>query len=339
MDKTAVVILNWNGRSMLEKYIPTVLGNTDGAVIYVADNASTDDSLDMLSEKFPQVRQIVLDKNYGFADGYNKALRQVDAEYFVLLNSDVEVTPGWLQTLVDFMDENRQVVACQPKIRSVSNRQMFEYAGASGGFIDRYGYPFCRGRLFDTIEEDKGQYDDVVDVFWATGACMITRAQTYNEVGGLDGRFFAHSEEIDYCWRLKLKGYRVCCVPQSVVYHVGGGTLQKSNPRKTYLNFRNNLTMLYKNLPDHELKHVMFVRWFLDYVAAFEMLILGRNFGDFRAIYKARKDFHKWKHDFDKDRSYILQSAKDNNFQGKYSFLLLLRYYMKRQKKYSQLLK
>ena len=214
------------------------------------------------------VKQIALDRNWGFAEGYNKALGHIDAEYYILLNSDIEVTHHWLTPLIEFMDAHPQVAACQPKLLSVFDHDQFEYAGASGGFIDRYGYPFCRGRIFQTVENDDGQYDDPCKIVWATGACLMIRSHDYWEAGGLNGRFFAHSEEIDLCWRLRSRGRDIYCVPDSQVYHVGGGTLPKNNPMKTFLNFRNNLTMLYKNLNDKDLKHVMRVRWWLDYLAA-----------------------------------------------------------------------
>lgn len=304
--KTAVVILNWNGRGMMAKYLPTVLKySRDDADVVVADNASTDGSLQWLEREFPQVRRISLDRNYGFADGYNRALEQVDADYYVLLNSDVEVTHHWLTPLIEEMDAHPEIAACQPKLLSLRNRDAFEYAGASGGFIDRYGYPFCRGRIFDTVEDDNGQYDNPQEVLWATGACLVIRAKDYWEAGGLDARFFAHNEEIDLCWRLHQMGKQIFCFPESEVYHVGGATLPKSNPMKTFLNFRNNLTMLYKNLPDGDLKHVMRVRWFLDYLAAFETLVVNRKWGDFIAIFRARRAFRKWCHDFDDDRRHI----------------------------------
>ena len=255
MDKVAIVILNWNGEKMLRKYLPSVLEYSaeDGGVVYVADNASTDGSILMLKEQFPQVRVIQFDKNWGFAEGYNKALGQIDAELYVLLNSDVEVTHHWLTPLVEYMDNHYEVAFCQPKLLSEQNKNAFEYAGAAGGYLDKYGYPFCRGRIFDSVEDDDGQYDYTTEVLWATGACLMIRAQDYWKTGGLDGRFFAHNEEIDLCWRLRLQGRAGVCIPDSVVYHVGGGTLPKGNPMKTYLNFRNNLTMLYKNLSDSEL--------------------------------------------------------------------------------------
>jgi len=338
MDKLAIVILNWNGQEMLRQYLPSVLQySCDEAVVYVADNASTDGSLQLLVEHFPECRVITLDKNWGFAEGYNKALRQVDAEYYLLLNSDIEVTHHWLTPLIEYMDTHSDVAACQPKLLSIYNKDMFEYAGASGGFLDRYGYPFCRGRLFDTVEQDNGQYDYRQDILWATGAALMIRAQDYWEAGGLDGRFFAHNEEIDLCWRLRIRGRRICCLPESYVYHVGGGTLPKGNPMKTFLNFRNNLTMLYKCLPDSELHHVMRCRWFLDYLAAWQTLIVNRNWGDFCAIYRARRAFRRWRHDFDDDRRKIQSSRASETIPEQRSFSLLWQYYAKGHKKYADL--
>lgn len=340
MEKLAIVILNWNGKQMLQTYLPKVLAcSRDEAVVYVADNASTDDSLAMLNEKFPEVRQIVLDKNWGFADGYNKALARVDAEYYVLLNSDVEVTPGWLKPLVSFMDAHPEVGACQPKLLSVADKSKFEYAGACGGFLDRYGYPYCRGRVFDTVEQDNGQYDDIHEVLWTTGACMMVRSKDYWAVNGLDGRFFAHNEEIDMCWRMRMMGLQLFCIPQSKVYHVGGGTLPKGNPMKTYLNFRNNLTMLYKNLPEKELRYVMRVRWFLDYVAAWQTLILNRNVGDFKAIYRARHDFMKWRTEFRPERKEHQIDRVEPRVPRtlRTSFCLVWQYYARGRKKYTDL--
>jgi GT2 family glycosyltransferase len=340
MEKLAIVILNWNGKQMLQTYLPKVLAcSRDEAVVYVADNASTDDSLAMLNEKFPEARQIVLDKNWGFADGYNKALARVDAEYYVLLNSDVEVTPGWLTPLVSFMDAHPEVGACQPKLLSVADKSKFEYAGACGGFLDRYGYPYCRGRVFDTVEQDNGQYDDIHEVLWTTGACMMVRSKDYWAVNGLDGRFFAHNEEIDMCWRMRMMGRQLFCIPQSKVYHVGGGTLPKGNPMKTYLNFRNNLTMLYKNLPEKELRYVMRVRWFLDYVAAWQTLILNRNVGDFKAIYRARHDFMKWRTEFRPERKEHQIDRVEPRVPRtlRTSFCLVWQYYARGRKKYTDL--
>ena len=338
MEKLAIVILNWNGAAMMRQYLPTVLEHSrQEATVYVADNASTDDSLELLRRDFPEVRLIVLDKNWGFAEGYNKALRQIDAEYYLLLNSDIEVTPHWLTPLLHYMDTHTDVAACQPKLLSIYNKDMFEYAGASGGYIDNFGYPFCRGRLFDVVEEDNGQYDYATEILWATGAALMIRSKDYWEVGGLDGRFFAHNEEIDLCWRLCIRGRKIYCLPESYVYHVGGGTLPKSNPMKTFLNFRNNLTMLYKNLPDQELQHVMRWRWFLDYLAAWETLILNRNWGDFKAIYRARRAFKRWRKDFDADRQQIQASRVAQRVPERYSFSLLWQYYAKGRKHFSDL--
>jgi GT2 family glycosyltransferase len=339
MDKVAIVILNWNGAKMLQQYLPSVLRySRDEATVIVADNASTDISMELLYTHFREdCRVIELEKNWGFAEGYNKALSKVNAEYYLLLNSDIEVSHHWLTPLIEFMDAHDDVAACQPKLLSVSDKDCFEYAGACGGFLDRYGYPFCRGRLFETVESDKGQYDVTSDVLWATGAALMIRSKDYWDVGGLDGRFFAHNEEIDLCWRLRIRGRRVCCVPDSFVYHVGGGTLPKSNPMKTYLNFRNNLTMLYKCLPDEELKPVMRMRWFLDYLAAWEMLLLKRNWGDFRAVYRARRAFKRWRKDFDADREVIQRSRVLPFVPERRPFSLLWQYYVKGRKTYSAL--
>lgn len=338
MDKLAIVILNWNGEKMLQQYLPSVIEySNEEAVIYVADNASTDHSLELLREQFPTCKLIVLEKNWGFAEGYNKALAQIEAEYYLLLNSDIEVTPHWLTPMLQYMDEHEDVAACQPKLRSIFERNSFEYAGASGGYLDRYGYPFCRGRIFNVVEKDHHQYDDVADVLWATGAALLVRARDYNKVGGLDGRFFAHNEEIDLCWRLRIMGRRIVCIPQSCVYHVGGGTLPKGNPMKTFLNFRNNLTMLYKCLPDEELKPVMRMRWLLDYVAAWEMLLLEHHWGDFKAVYRARKAFRKWRKDFEADRKMIQASRVVTSVPERRRFSLLWQYYVKGRKFYSQL--
>ncbi len=335
--KVAVVILNWNGEAMLRRFLPTVVRySCDEAEIWVADNASDDASVQLLHEHFPSVRLIQLDKNYGFAEGYNRALAQIEAEYYVLLNSDVEVTHHWLTPLVEYMDAYPDVAACQPKLLSEANRDYFEYAGASGGFIDRYGYPFCRGRIFNTVEEDNGQYDYIIDILWATGACMLIRSADYREAHGLDGRFFAHNEEIDLCWRLRQRGRRIVCIPESEVYHVGGGTLPKSNPMKTFLNFRNNLTMLYKNLPDGELKGVMRVRRVLDYVAALKMLVADRSWADFKAVVKARRAFYRWRHNFDDDRREIGRTRTAGPSE-RVGYSILWQYYVKGRKTFSRL--
>ncbi|MDD5785422.1 MAG: glycosyltransferase family 2 protein [Prevotella sp.] len=340
MNKIAIVILNWNGVDMMRRYLTDVVNYSivDNAVVYVADNASTDDSVEMLRSEYPQVKVILLEKNWGFAEGYNKALSQIEAEYYVLLNSDVKVTHHWLQPLVEFMDAHRDVAACQPKLLSIIDTDSFEYAGACGGFIDLYGYPFCRGRVFNTIERDKGQYDTAMPILWATGACMMIRSSDYWNAGGFDGRFFAHNEEIDLCWRLRLLGRKVYCIPDSAVFHLGGGTLPKSNPMKTYLNFRNNLTMLYKNLPDRELRKVMRMRFWLDWLAALQMLLLGRSIGDFKAVIKARMAFKAWKNDFRHDRETIQSTAKVDAVPERICISILWQYYIKRNKTFRQII-
>jgi GT2 family glycosyltransferase len=278
--KTAVVILNWNGRHFLEKFLEKVsnsisASNILNTKIIVADNASTDDSVEWASVACPQVELILLDKNYGFADGYNRALQQIDAEYYVLLNSDIEVAEGWLSPLIEYMDNNPDTAACAPKLRAFDNPGFFEYAGAGGGFIDKYGYIFCRGRILDSIEKDTGQYDNAMHVFWATGAALMIRADLFRKAGGLDGEFFAHMEEIDLCWRLQLMGYRIANVPESVVYHVGGGALPNNSPRKLYLNYRNNLMMMAKNLSKNRWI-IIFIRLLMDAVSGLVYLASGK---------------------------------------------------------------
>lgn len=322
--KVAVVILNWNGSEMLRRFLPSVVqySSLENVEICVADNASSDDSCSIVAHDFPMVRLIRLDRNYGFAEGYNRALSQIESEYVVLLNSDVEVTEGWLETMVDYMDAHTDVVACQPKVLSWSERDRFEYAGACGGYIDRYGYPFCRGRIFNVIEKDKGQYDSIRSVFWTTGAALFMRLAAYRAVGGLDSRFFAHMEEIDMCWRLRSRGMQLVCIPQSVVYHVGGGTLNKESPYKTFLNFRNNLLMLYKNLPQHELNVVLRVRKYLDFLAAMLFLLQG-NWLNAKAVFRARKEFGRMQVDFKQDRLENLSKATMGNIPERYSFSII----------------
>ena len=338
MKKISVVILNWNGVGMLQKFLPKVVEYSvnQGVEICVADNASTDESVSYLQANFPNVRLIVLDKNYGFAEGYNRALEQVEAEYVVLLNSDVEVTPHWLEPLVEYMDAHPEVAACQPKIRSERNKEYFEYAGAAGGYLDKYGYPFCRGRIFDVVEKDEGQYDTVSSVFWATGAALFIRLKDYWEAGGLDGRFFAHMEEIDLCWRLRSRGRGIVCIPQSVVYHVGAATLKRENPRKTFLNFRNNLLMLYKNLPEKELKKVMFIRGLLDWVATFVFLLKGDG-KNARAVWQARKEFKHICPDFASSRTENLAKATGQSIPEKVDYSILWKFHACGKKVFSRL--
>lgn len=330
--KTAIVILNWNGEKMLRTYLKTVEQYRGEAEVIVADNASTDGSVEYLRRQHPDVRLIILDKNYGFAEGYNQALRQVEAEYYVLLNSDIRVDSDWLSPMIEFMDKHPEVAACQPKLLAEHDHGSFEYAGACGGMLDRYGYPFCRGRIFDTVEKDHGQYDTSMEILWATGAALLIRAADYWQQGGLDARFFAHNEEIDLCWRLAIAGRKIYCLPESKVYHVGGGTLPKGNPMKTFLNFRNNLTMLYKCLPDRDLDKVMRMRWILDYVAALQMLILQRNVGDFKAVLRGRRAFNKWKADFAADRKRIQESRRTETETGRMDISILWQYYARGKK-------
>lgn len=336
MATVAVVILNYNGATMLRKFLPSVIAGSGGTDIIVADNASTDDSVAVMNSEFPSVSLIQLDKNWGFAEGYNRALQSVDADYFVLLNSDVEVTDGWIKPMLVVMENDSTIAACQPKLLDYKRKSHFEYAGASGGFIDRYGYPYCRGRIFDTVEEDRGQYNQSCDLFWATGAALMIRADDFRSAGGLDGTFFAHMEEIDLCWRLRSRGRRIVSVPDSVVYHVGGATLNYSNPRKTFLNFRNNLLMLYKNLPQKELTAVMRVRALLDYVAAVKFLLTG-CVGDFKAVVKARREFNRIKSQYANKRKENLQATVTEVIPERGRFSILWRYYLCRNKQFNEL--
>lgn len=336
MKQTAVVILNYNGAGMLRRFLPSVIKYSPEASIYVADNGSSDESCDVVRNEFPAVKLMVLDHNYGFAEGYNRALAQVDEEYAVLLNSDVEVTRGWLSPMTQFLDSNPEVAACQPKLLSFKQKDFFEYAGAAGGFIDKWGYTFCRGRIFNTVERDSGQYDDTTDVFWATGAALMIRNEVYKNNGGLDGRFFAHMEEIDLCWRLRSRGYRIACVPQSHVYHVGGATLKKENPQKTYLNFRNNLLMIYKNAPDCQLKKIMLFRKVFDNVAALKFLASG-DYAAFKAVRKARRDFKGMRSGYDKARAENMKLAVTTRIPEVLKSSILYKYYLGFKHTYSSL--
>lgn len=294
MVKTAVVILNWNGINFLKMFLAGVVRHSlnDETAIYVADNGSTDGSAGWIAGNHNNVHLIRLEENHGFADGYNIALGQVDAKYFVLLNSDIEVQEGWLKPLVDYMDSNPDVASCQPKILSYKQKDTFEYAGACGGFIDKFGYPLCRGRIFHKTEHDKGQYDSVMDIFWSTGACMAVRSEAWRKCGGFDSDFFAHMEEIDLCWRFHRAGYRVSVIPHSSVFHVGGGALPYNSPFKTYLNFRNSLYLLYKNLPDRSFRTKMFRRMLLDGIAAMFFLLKGQ-LSSVSSVWKSHMDFYK----------------------------------------------
>ena len=335
MDKrVAVVILNYNGAAMLARFLPSVVEHSPEAQIVVADNGSADDSVAQVRALFPTVRVIELGCNFGFADGYNRALAQVDADYYILLNNDVEVTKGWIAPLLAQMEADEKVVACQPKILSYNNKNKFEYAGAAGGFIDYYGYPYCRGRLFDTVEGDCGQYDDPCRVFWATGAALMVRSSVFKNVGGFDAGFFAHMEEIDLCWRMLARGGDIMAIPASVVYHVGGATLAKSNPRKTYLNFRNNLLLLYKNLPTERRARVMRGRCLLDYVAAFKFLLTA-GWGDFAAVVRARRDFRRMKKQYAAAREENMRLSVAVSVMS--GFSLLWQYYARGRKCFSQL--
>ena len=334
LNKTAVVILNYNGVKLMQKYLPTVIEPTAGAEIIVADNGSTDGSVEWLREEYPTLRLIALDKNYGFADGYNMALKEVEAEYYVLLNSDIRTPKGWLEPLIDYMQSHQECAACQPKIRSEHEPKKFEYAGAAGGFIDAYGYPFCRGRVMSNVETDNGQYDTTQEIFWATGACLVIRSKEYWAAGGLDGRFFAHQEEIDLCWRLKARGKSIVCVPQSAVFHVGGGSLGYESPFKTRLNFRNNALLLYKNLSSDRYWWTYLFRLGLDWVAALQMLAQGKPRNAW-AVVEAQIEFIKLFRGFKADRKKNLSLTKEKKPSGLLNFWLIWQVYINKKQKYS----
>lgn len=331
--KVAVVILNWNGMDFLRKFLPSVIEHSlEDADIYVADNCSTDDSISVIENEFKEVRIIRNDKNYGFAGGYNVSLQHIRADYYILLNSDIEVTSGWIKPVIRLMESDKSIAACQPRLLSYHEKDKFEYAGAAGGFIDKYGYPFCRGRLFQTIETDTGQFNDNAEIFWATGACMFVRAPVYRELGGLDERFFAHMEEIDFCWRAKMEGYRIMYCPGSTVYHVGGGTLPKRSSRKTFFNMRNNNIMLLKNLPSNRLVKVFIARLFLDGIAAFKFLVDG-GISDFFAVIRAHLHFYRY-------IPQIIKERKKRNIKPVtciYNSNLVFDYFLKGRKKFNDL--
>jgi hypothetical protein len=333
MPRIAVVILNWNGRKFLEQFLPFLVQySKDEAEIIVADNASKDDSIPFLEKNYPAIRIIRNHANEGFAKGYNLALKQVDADYYVLLNSDIEVTPNWIMPVITMMEKDPMIAACQPKIRSFFERSKFEYAGAAGGFIDRYGYPFCRGRMFQSLEEDHGQYDDATEIFWATGACMFVRADLFHKTGGLDEDFFAHMEEIDYCWRLQNLGYKIMYCPDSLVYHIGGGTLPKISWRKTYFNFRNNFYLLYKNLPDKHVTEVFAKRLLLDGIAAMKFLVTA-GFKDFWAVSKAHFNFYSTLGKTKAKRKLLPHAPLRNAYRKN----IVFEYFLRGKKKFSDL--
>jgi GT2 family glycosyltransferase len=333
LPKVAIVILNWNGKSFLEKFLPSVVAcNPDYAEIFVADNGSTDGSEDFLRQYYPRITYIPLGKNHGYTGGYNLALKQIDAQYYVLLNSDIEVTPGWIDPVIALMDANDDVAACQPRIMGWHQRDHFEYAGAAGGFIDLYGYPFCRGRLFETLEKDMGQYNDPIEIFWATGACMFVRAGDFHLAGAFDEDFFAHMEEIDLCWRLKRMGRKIMVCPDSIIYHVGGGTLPKTHPRKTFLNFRNNLLLLAKNLPASLFYPLLAKRMVLDQVAALRFLTAG-CYKDFKAVYSALASvttLYRIKRRQGREMPYMPVGQV-------YGKSIVVEYFIRKKKKFSQL--
>lgn len=330
--KTAVVILNWNGRKLLEQFLPgVVLHSLSEAEVYVIDNASTDDSVAFINSCFPEVKVIQNPENKGYAGGYNAGLKQVDAEVYVLLNSDVEVTAGWLSPVVKAFKTHPRLAAAQPKILDYHNRDSFEYAGAAGGFIDKYGYPFCRGRIFNTLEKDEGQYDGLVEIFWASGACFFVRSSCFWEAGGFDEDYFAHQEEIDLCWWFFNTDYKVYCVGDSRVYHVGGGTLDAQSPKKTYLNFRNSLFNLQKHLPGDELFKSLFIRMLLDGLAGVQFLITFKV-GHFFSILRAHFSFYTFLSKTSKKRGKLL---KKKNFYKIHS--IVFAYFVKKIKKFNAL--
>ena len=335
LPSVSVVILNWNGKDFLEKFLPSVMqSGYDNLSVVVADNASTDDSVSFLEKNFPTVEIINNKKNEGFAKGYNEALKQVSSDYYILLNSDVEVSRNWILPVISLMESDEKIAACQPKILSYHEKNKFEYAGASGGWIDSYGYPFSRGRVFDFCETDTGQYDNVEEIFWASGAALFIRSAVFHQLGGFDEYFFAHQEEIDLCWRIKRAGYKICVVPSSMVYHVGGGTLPAGNERKVYLNFRNNLAMLVKNLDVLEKVFKIPARLLLDNFAAMQALIKG-DVKTFKAIEKAHIDFIKW--NFVLKKKNHLPKRKLTELTGVYNGSIVKKFFIEKKKTFSEI--
>ena len=337
LPKVAIVILNWNGKHYLEKFLPSVLATAyENIEVIVSDNGSTDDSVPFLQTQFPGVKLLRLEKNYGFAKGYNLSLEKIEADYYALVNSDIEANPGWLTPIIDLLEQDKLNAACQPKLLSYKNRNLFDYAGGAGGWLDSFGYPFARGRVFDVSEEDKGQYDTTQRVFWVTGAAMVIRSETFKEMKGFDNYFFAHQEEIDLCWRMQLAGYNLFACPSSVVYHVGGGTLPRGNTLKTYLNFRNNQIMLYKNLPWSQKWWKIPFRIFLDSISAWKGLLIGDG-GYFLAILRAHLSFAKWI--LLKRNESVFPEKRTGKLAGLYHDNLVWQHFVKGKKYFSQLIK
>jgi GT2 family glycosyltransferase len=332
----AIVILNWNGRHHLQQFLPSVMSSLESnCEVVIADNGSTDESVSFIAGNYPAIKVIRLEKNFGFAKGYNEALKQIKADYFVILNSDVEVQPNWIKPMIRLLENDLTIAACQPKILSWKNRNFFDYAGAAGGWLDKYGYPFAKGRIFDICEEDRGQYDRREPIFWASGAAMFVRASIFHEIGGFDDYFFAHQEEIDLCWRMQLAGYKIYSCPESVVYHVGGGTLPRGNTKKTYLNFRNNQIMLYKNFPWSQKWWKIPYRIFLDNISAWKGLLAGEG-GYFIAIVRAHLSFIKWILFFRKKSRF--PQNRTGKLQGFYGHNLVWQHFIKKKKYFSQII-
>lgn len=336
MTQTAVVILNYNGQELLKKFLPSVLKFSGKAKIIVADNNSSDGSVDVLTKEFPQVEVVRIPGNLGFSGGYNYAFSKIEAEYFVLLNSDVEVTEKWIEPVISLFENNPSIGAAQPKILSYSERQNFEYAGAAGGFIDSLGYPFCRGRIFNSLEKDNHQYDDNLPVFWATGACMFVKAALFKKMGGLDEDFFAHMEEIDLCWKLNRAGYSVFYQGASTVYHVGGGTLSATNPQKTYLNFRNGLSLIFKHFSSGQLLWKFPVRMLLDWVAAAKFLLEGSGANGI-AVLKAHFNFVASLKREIKKRNLLKNEIPNFSVKNDYKGLIIYDYYLKKRRNFGDL--
>lgn len=336
--KIAVVILNWNGEKLFPEFLPSIIEHSQGenTEVIVADNGSTDNSLEVLRKDYPEVTLLDLKTNYGFAKGYNVALNQIEADYFVLVNSDVKVTEGWIEPCIQQFENDTKVAAVQPKVLSYNEPELFEYAGAAGGFIDKFGYPFCRGRILDRVEKDELQYETPGEIFWATGACMFVRADVFNSTGGLDADFWAHMEEIDMCWRLKNQGFKIVYESQSVIYHLGGGSLEYGNPRKVKLNFRNNLYMLYKNLPKDKFKRIMFSRMILDGVAAAKFL-LGFQWNAFIAVIKAHVSFYQNLSALRKKRNALKQLVTNNDHPEIYRKSIMWKFFIQKKTKFSEL--